>query len=245
MSTADPQTNGESTESTPSPVTQQPSIAYRSYWQRKHVLSQPVPAFPVKRWWRTGGLSEVERIYFEAVKRSASVLDVGAGDLSMMRKFKSAGYSGEYHTLDLGEEYAHTYKDLAEVNRSYSAILCLDLIEHLPLEQGLRMLTRLTELLEPGGVMVVQTPNARCIRYPASWDMTHLHIYNAPDLWAYMSGLGLTVAGYRIVFGPEHPSLSERIRGLAAAFVASRLLGCDYTDNLAMIARKPAARTAQ
>ena len=247
MSTADPPLNGDTTGSSPSLVNELDNVVYGSYWRRKHLLSQPVPAFPVKRWWRTDGLSEIERIYFEAVKRSPSVLDVGAGDLSIMRKFESAGYSGEYHTLDPGEEYTHTYRDLAEVHRTYCAILCLDVIEHLPLQQGVRMLTRLTELLEPGGVMVVQTPNARCIRYPASWDMTHLHIYNAHDLWAYLSGLGFTVEGFRIVFGSEYPSMGERIRGLAGAFIASRLLGCDYADNIAMIGRKsehPAGTTS-
>jgi hypothetical protein len=244
MSTADLQPNGDTSGSTPSLVNEQDDIVYGSYWRRKHILFQPVPAFPVKRWWRTDRLSEIERIYSEALKRSPSILDVGAGDLSIMRKFKSAGYSGEYHTLDPGEEYTHTYRDLAEVNRTYGAILCLDVIEHLAFQQGLRMLTRLTELLEPGGVMVLQTPNARCIRYPASWDMTHLHIYNAPDLWAYLSGLGLTVEGFRIVFSSEHPSIADRIRGLAGAFIASRLLGCDYADNIAMIASKPVARPA-
>jgi hypothetical protein len=238
MNKADQQPNGDAIGSPPSSANDSGDVIYDSYWRRKHALSQPVPAFPVKRWWRSEGLSEIERIYFEVVKRSPSLLDVGAGDLSIKRKFKSAGYGGEYHTLDPGGEYTQTYKDLAEVSRTYPAILCMDVIEHLPLQQGLQMLTRLNELLEPGGVMVVQTPNARCIRYPASWDMTHLHAYNAHDLWAYLSGLGLTVEGYRIVFGSERPSIGERIRGLAGAFVASRLLGCDYADNIAMVARK-------
>jgi Methyltransferase domain len=227
-----------SDQQTPSQMKEWEGIAYESYWRRKHLISQPVPAFPVRRWWKTDGLSEIERIYFEAVKGSPNVLDVGAGDLSIARKFKSAGYSGEYHTLDPGVEYAHTYKDLTEVRRTYRAILYMDVIEHLPFQQGLRMLTELSDLLEPGGVMVVQTPNARCIRYPASWDMTHLHSYNAHDLWAYMSGLGLAVEGFRIVFGLERPSIGDRIRGLAGAFIATRLLGCDYADNIAMIGRK-------
>jgi hypothetical protein len=223
---------------TPSTENEWDDVAYQSYWRRKQLVSRPVPPFPVKRWWNTPGLSEIERIYFETVKMSPSLLDVGAGDLSIARKFKSAGYSGEYHTLDPGEEYTHTYKDLADVRRKYYAILCMDVIEHMPLQQGLRMLIKLVDLLEPGGVVVVQTPNARCIRYPASWDMTHLHCYNAHDLWAYMTGLGLMVNGFRIVFGLERPSIGDKIRGLAGAFIATRLLGCDYADNIAMIGRK-------
>ena len=213
-------------------------IAYQSYWRRKQLVSQPVPAFPLKRWWSTAGLSEIERIYFEAVKLSPGILDVGAGDLSIARKFKSAGYSGEYHTLDPGQEYRHTYKDLAEVSGKYGAIVCMDVIEHMPLQQGLRMLIKMVELLEPGGVMVIQTPNARCIRNPASWDMTHLQCYNAHDLWAYMEGLGLTVEGFRVFFGPERPGISQKIRELAATFITTQLLGCDYADNIAMIGRK-------
>ena len=215
-------------------------LAYKDYWQRKKLLSAgSVPHFPVRRWWRSDTLCEIERVYYDALRPAARLLDVGAGDLRVKQKFEAAGFQGEYHTQDIGTEFQHTYTDLAQVTSPYDAILCLDVIEHLPLEPGLGLVVRLTELLTPGGVLIVQTPNARCVRHPLSWDMTHLHVYNLPDLWAFCRTLGLEAEGFRVVFtnGPGS-GLLAKATGLVGRTL-TRLLGCDYTDNIALLARKP------
>src|SRR5689334_7316124 len=102
--------------------------AYRTFWQRKEMLRRSFPGFPLRRWWETDGLCEIERVYFDAVRNASSVLDVGAGDLRIMRKFQEAGFAGEYHTQDIGGEGQYTYRDLAQVTRRYGAILCLDVL---------------------------------------------------------------------------------------------------------------------
>lgn len=214
------------------------SDPFLGYWQRKRLLASQVPAFPVRRWWEADELCDIERIYFDAIRSAPDLLDVGAGDLRVMRRLQAAGYRGIYHTQDIGTEFSYDYATLGDVSRSYSAILCLDVIEHLTLDEGLRMLERLCALLVPGGVLIVQTPNARCIRDPLGWDMTHLHCYNAPDLWAWFTARGLACVGYRVRFG--RPSLAPHrllMSGLSA-FVATRLLGGDYADNIALIARR-------
>ena len=132
--------------------------AYDTYWKRKQLhLAEPRREFPVRRWWATDDLCDIERVYFDAVRDARSVLDVGAGDLRVMRKLQRAGFQGEYHTQDIGEEGTYTYRDLAEVKRSYGAILCLDVIEHLGLREGLTLLRDSIRLLEPGGTIVENT----------------------------------------------------------------------------------------
>ena len=219
--------------------------AFSSYWRWKKLLERGAPHFPVCRWWPSADMCESERIYFESVKNAPSLLDVGAGDLRIKAKFRAAGYRGEYDTVDLSSEYSHTYRDLAEVSRRYAAILLLDVIEHLSLREGLAMLERLVELLDDGGTLVVVTPNARCIRNPFALDMTHLHCYNINDLWAYLTSLGLETLGWRIVFGRPPSGPLQRLEFLAAAYLTSRVLGCDYADGIALIARKPAAQESQ
>jgi hypothetical protein len=216
---------------------------YLNYWQRKQ-LPKETPHFPLRRWWRTDGLCDIERVYFEAVKPAQRLLDVGAGDLRIRQKLLVAGYTGEYHTQDIGGEHEYTYSSLDEVDDGYDAVLCLDVVEHLPLGEGLKLIGRLVELLNPGGSLVIQTPNARCIRSPLAWDMSHLHMYNLPDLWAYLRGMGLDARGYRVWFTGPRFSPAGWLRATAARFVITQLLGCDYADNVAIVARKPAGGPA-
>jgi predicted SAM-dependent methyltransferase len=213
--------------------------AYETYWKRKKLLMGSNPQFPVRRWWQTDGLSDIEQLFYEVVRDRPHLLDVGAGDLRIMNKLQQAGYRGEYHTLDTGTEGEYTYRDLREVSRAYSAILCLDVIEHLPLREGLTLLNQMTSILPPGGVLVVQTPNAYYVPDPLSWDMTHVHKYNLPDLWAHFTCQGFDVAGYRVVLRERRQGPIEALRSGIVAYVKKKILACDYANNIVLIVRKP------
>ncbi len=190
------------------------------------------------RWWRSDELCEVEQIIFDALESKSSLLDVGAGDLSFKKKLQIAGYQGKYETVDTSIEYSYDYSSLSEIDQRFEAILCLDVLEHLDLNGGLKMLDDLSSLLAAGGLLVIQTPNARCIRHPLSTDMTHLHCYNVSDLWAYLTACDLDVRAYRVVFAPQRRSPFGFLRYLVSAFVITRLLGCDYADNILLLAQK-------
>jgi len=175
----------------------------------------------VRRWWETDHLCEIEQIYFDAIRTSPSVLDVGAGDLRIMGKLKRAGYAGDYHTQDVGTEGAYTYRDLDEIRRSYGAILCLDVIEHLALREGLTLIRKMISLLQGGGVLVLQTPNASYIPDPRS-----------------LTCEGLDTTAYRVVLRDPNPGPIVSTRMAITAYVKRRVLGCDYANNIAVIARK-------
>jgi hypothetical protein len=215
------------------------TLVYANYWRSKELLASGVPKFPLLKWWPSSELSEVEQIIFNKIKDYDSLLDIGAGSLNIMRKFQHAGYSGEYHTQDIGQEFKYDYVTLEEIQRKYSAILCLDVIEHLQLTEGLTMLRQLFDLLAPEGTIVIQTPNGRCIRSPLSSDMTHLHCYNLSDLWSYLTCMGLQVIGYRVVFEAEKLTIIERIISLPSKYLITRVLGLDYADNILLIGYKP------
>jgi hypothetical protein len=203
--------------------------------------SAAAPRFSVARWWATEGLSDIERVYFDAIRGAKSLLDVGAGDLRVRDKFVRAGFEGVYETQDVGGEFAHTYRSIDQVTRRYDAVLCLDVLEHLRLDDGLALLDRIVGLLEPGGVLVVQTPNGRCVRNPLGWDMTHRHLYNLADLWAHLRTLGLEADGYRIWFAPRRLTPWGWARSTFSRFVTTKVLGCDYADNIGVVARRRGA----
>ncbi|MEA5575977.1 class I SAM-dependent methyltransferase [Anabaena sp. UHCC 0451] len=214
------------------------NLVYLNYWQRKELLKSGNPKFPLLRWWISSELCEVEKKIFTQVKDQDTLLDVGAGDLKIMQKLQKAGYSGQYHTQDIGEEFEYHYANIEAINEQYSAILCLDVIEHLQLSEGLTLIHKLVNLLKPEGVIILQTPNGRCIRSPLISDMTHLHCYNLPDLWAYLTSIGLQVEGYRVVFEAENKTWLQMIIELGKRYIITRFFGLDYADNIVVIARK-------
>jgi len=112
----------------------------------------------------------------------------------------------------------------------------LDVIEHLLLPDGLALVHKLINLLEIGGFLVLQTPNARCVRNPLISDMTHLHCYNLADLWAYLTALDMKVDGYRVVFGNKSQSWLQRFADILPKYIITRILGLDYADNIMMLA---------
>lgn len=216
-----------------------PSLAYSTYWRRKQ-LQDNLPRFTRTWWWPSEGMADSERLVFDAAKDAPSVLDFGAGNLKMKGKFAAAGYRGEYQSLDIGEEFAHDYRDLDEVHRTFGAILCLDVIEHMPLEAGLTLLARLAGLLDPGGRLVIQTPNALCSRSPMGWDMTHVQVYNVADLWSFLTVQGLDTRGYRMCFTDRPPGRFPS-PGRALRIGLTRILASDDAENVLMVARKAPA----
>ncbi len=218
-------------------------LIYESYWKRKQLIKNEYPFFPVVRYWYTTSdmiPAENNQMIIKSVRDKSSLLDVGAGDLRIKDMIEQNGYQGEYHTQDIGGEYKYTYQSLDEIERQYGAIVCLDVLEHLQLGDGLAYLKRLKDLLEPGGVLVIQTPNALCIRDPIGWDMTHVQTYNAQDLWSYLRVIGLDVEGYRVTFGTTPRTLYERFKERVRVDL-NRLLRTDHAENLMMFARRPLA----
>lgn len=211
---------------------------YSQYWKRKELLKSQIPTFPVLEYYESEKFSPAEEIFFKEIKNAASILDFGAGNLSVMRKLQNAGVKAQYETLDVSDEFNYTYRSISEVTRKFDAILFLDVLEHLPLKEGLSLLNNLTQLLNKNGVIVIQTPNARCVRNPLSWDMTHVQCYNAPDLWTYLSCLDLQVKGYRVNFSVKNKNFFYRIRFLLSQVFITKFLGMDYADNIIMVCKR-------
>jgi hypothetical protein len=118
----------------------------------------------------------------------------------------------------------------------------LEVIEHLPLEAGLALRDRLVDLLAPGGVLVLSTPNPACVVSPFAEDETHLRLYPLRDLVAWARGRGLAVEARRVQLLPPRISVGLRMR-LLARRVLCAILGADRADGLLLICRRPPAGT--
>jgi SAM-dependent methyltransferase len=124
--------------------------------------------------------------------RGMSVLDVGAGMKGMKTEIETMGMQVEYQSMDIDRSNVHDFYDVCDIRGHFDAILMFEVIEHLPLQEGLLLLKRLHEVMKDGGLIVLSTPN---IFNPARFmrDATHKTFYGYDEL----SGL-LNMAGFEI-----------------------------------------------
>ena len=214
------------------------NVAYKNYWQRKQLASNSCPSFPALPYTTSDHFDPVDKIVFDTIQEGSSLLDFGAGDLRLQKKFVRAGYQGDYKTLDISVEYSYDYGSIEQVQSTFDSILFMDVIEHLPLNKGLELLNSLIDKLNPKGSLILQTPNARCLRNPMATDMTHLHIYNLKDLWAHTTAMDLQSSGWRVFLQNEGRGPIQKFKDLISKAVTTKILGSDYADNILLIIKK-------
>jgi SAM-dependent methyltransferase len=155
--------------------------------------------------------------------RARAVLDVGAGDRYWKDVLARLGVKAEYASADPETRHEHDHQDFLEVHESFDAILMLEVLEHLPLELGVRFIEHARELLHPGGTLVIGTPNPRHAHQVWSADFTHIRPWPAHDIWAVCKIAGFEhVQVYRQMI-----STPKRDLTLPLQLGLSKLLGLD------------------
>ena len=137
--------------------------------------------------------------------RNARILDVGCGRGGMVYWLAQRGYRNA-EGVDLSAEQVDTAHRLGIANVSqadltaylakrphyYDALILRDVIEHLPREQAVHALELCRDACRPGGVVIVQVPNAESpffgrIRYG---DFTHEVAFTSSSLTQLFNVLG-------------------------------------------------------
>ena len=86
-------------------------------------------------------------------------MDVGANDRNVEALLNARGVKVDYRSFDMDRSLPHDYYDLAQVDRQFSLILIFDVIEHLVPTDVATLLGRVRDLLQPGGRILISTPN--------------------------------------------------------------------------------------
>ena len=124
---------------------------YRNYWARheaRTIAYQTIIAKCVSCEARAE-LNEYEQIIFDHTRTAERLLDFGAEDKALKKKFLDAGFRGIYETLDISSEDTHEYSALAQVVEKFDAILCLEVIEHVTLNEYVDLMDGFGDLLKP------------------------------------------------------------------------------------------------
>lgn len=184
-------------------------------------------------------LNEMEQAIFDRTRHAGRLLDFGAGDKLLKGKFLVAGFKGRYETLDMSAEDEHEYSHISEVKGPFDAILCLEVIEHMSLNDYVDLMDEFGKLLGPEGVLVLGTPNPLCVVPMWAGDPGHVQQYPLSDLAADLVVRGYNVEAFRIRYGAWPKGLG-RLRFLANRALCY-ILGVDYANGLIVIGKKKAS----
>ena len=178
-----------------------------------------------------GRPSEAHKLLLEYILSAKSVLDFGAGSLLFKKMAVHNGFKGFYKTLDIGKDASYDYKDISEIQEKFDLILCLEVIEHIPLEEFLQLAGSFKNRLNVNGKLIITTPNIHHINHFWKTDITHIRPYPYTDLCAILDSYGYkNVRIYRFAW---------RTCGFFKFLVKrilTRILEVDYATNICVIA---------
>jgi SAM-dependent methyltransferase len=179
----------------------------------------------------------MEQAIFNRTRHAGRVLDFGAGDKRLKSKFLAAGFHGRYETLDMSFEDEHEYSSISQVDGRFDAVLCLEVIEHMSLNDYVDLMDEFGKLLNPGGFLVIGTPNALCVVPMWSLDTGHIQQYPLADLAADLVVRGFEVEAFRVWHGPWPKGIAKRVRLLLNRGLCY-ILGVDYAHGIVVIGTK-------
>lgn len=211
-----------------------PSTPLDFSWSRSHRLRRdtvarfgPVFSLPL--------IKRVRQLILRSVSSGGRVLDVGAGDRRVQILLDRAGRQVSYRCVDHDPDLDSDFLSFEEADGEYECLLLLEVVEHLELPEILAWLRRARDLVVPGGVLIVSTPNTYA---PTAYlqDATH----RTPVCYDHLAAL-VTLSGFQVesIYRVFHdPFLQAALRRWVFGW-AFRLFGLDYARQIALVARRP------
>lgn len=187
--------------------------------------------------WELPIISEDWEIIRQVIKDGDRVLEIGAHDRSLEKKFKAYDRLIVYESMDIDRSFPHNYYSLNKIRKKFDAVIYLEVIEHMPAEIGMKMLIKIYKLLKPGGKFIISTPN---IYHPVVFreDPTHITPWGYGDLVGILASLGYKeakiyrIASRRAAFGRSNP---KRIMKRWLCYN----LGLDFAKRILITCKKP------
>ena len=158
------------------------------------------------------------------VPRDASILELGCGPGHMMTYLRDKGF-GNVEGIDISAEQveiaarAGLRAAVADVfahldgRRRWNVLLALDFVEHFGKDELMRLVPAMRDALEPGGILILQTPNGAGL-FPHQivyGDLTHMTIFTPESLRQLLRLHGLGEFRFAET-GPAPKDLRGRLR---------------------------------
>jgi SAM-dependent methyltransferase len=162
------------------------------------------------------------------------VLDIGASDRNLEARLKRHLPKLIYKSMDVDREQFHDFYSLEEIQESFDVVFLFEVIEHLSLEEGVRLLRRVYGLLNEGGRVILTTPNVfNPSRY---WrDATHKVAYCYDELGGFLLAEGFQI---KVMYRTYSDAFHRYFLRVYVMSPLHRYLGIDFAKSILVIAEK-------
>jgi SAM-dependent methyltransferase len=172
------------------------------------------------------------------LKDGEKVLEIGASNRDLEKRIKGRLPRAVYKSLDVDRTYPHDYSSFDEIREPFDLVLLFEVIEHLSLEEGIEMVGRIYQILNPGGRVVLSTPN---VYTPGQYwkDASHLVPYHYEEVGGLFLSQGFEIVDMRRMFRKSLAGFILKGYLLSPLF---RFLGIDFSESILLVARKSVER---
>jgi 2-polyprenyl-3-methyl-5-hydroxy-6-metoxy-1,4-benzoquinol methylase len=162
------------------------------------------------------------------------VLDVGASNRNLMDRLKLHYPNLIYKSMDVDRARHHDYYSLEEIQESFDVIFLFEVIEHLPLQEGIQLIKKLHQLLNEGGRLVLTTPNV--LNPSRYWrDATHKVAYCYDELGGLLLSQGFKI---KVMYRTYNDAFHRYLFRVYVMSVLHRYLGIDFAKSILVVAEK-------
>jgi 2-polyprenyl-3-methyl-5-hydroxy-6-metoxy-1,4-benzoquinol methylase len=194
---------------------------HRREFERRH---PSVFSFPLAR--------NPSEVLFRHIRDGMRVLDVGSGPGKAGERIRSRFPSVEVRTVDVDPEAGADHRTIDDARGPFDRVVLFEVLEHLDLEESVRLLRGIRERLAEGGLLLATTPN---VFHPSAFlrDATHRTPLSYGELAGLAASCGFEVREVRRI---HNAPWAWRVLRRTIAEPLHRLLGIDYARSVMLVA---------
>jgi SAM-dependent methyltransferase len=173
-------------------------------------------------------------LMLKTIQEGEKVLDIGASNRHFQERLKRYFPRLIYKSMDIDREQFHDFYSLEEIQESFDVIFLFEVIEHLDLEEGVKLLKKVYDLLNEEGRLILTTPN---IFNPSRFwrDATHKVAYCYDELGGMLLAQGFHIHAMYRTYSDAFHRYFLRVYLMAPLH---RYLGIDFAKSILVVAEK-------
>lgn len=168
------------------------------------------------------------------MKDGEKILDIGAYDRSLEGRLKRHFPNIVYKSMDIDREQFHDFYSFEDVNGKFDLIFLLEVIEHLPIDEGIKILKQIYYLLNSEGRLIISTPN---IFNPGRFwrDTSHKQAYCYDELGGILLANGFEI---KEIYRTYNDAVHKYLFRVYIMSALHRYLGVDFAKSIVILAQK-------